>query len=209
MKLRRRSSMLHLQMGQETIYLLLVGSLFACVCLISYVMRLKGPQEQPPILTLRETSGFSFAAGSSAINPRFRAGLAKEIIPKLRDEAKRHDTYIIEVIGHTDEVPVQSSVSNLDRTLLPWLSGRGAGAQAGDNVGLGMTRAVAVARVLRTSGLGDPFVIIPLSAGPVLRPGEVVSDGSTTGDDQDRRRIELRLRQPVKPSAEEAGQRRK
>lgn len=198
MKLTRRpAGFLHLQMGQETIYLLLVASLFASACLAAYVVRLKGAEEQPPIVTLRETDHYTFTPGSSDINVEFAQKLEREVVPRLRRDASRYDAYVIEVIGHTDEVPLHRQGSNLDRALLPWLNGQSSvQAQPNDNVGLGMTRAVAVARMLRTLGLEKPFVIVPLSAGPVVRPGDVVSDGSTTSEDQDRRRIELRLRRP-------------
>ncbi|MDB5695526.1 MAG: nuclease [Sphingomonas bacterium] len=93
-------------------------------------------------------------------------------------------------------MPLGSGRSNLDRTLIPWLRGGAVEPTVGDNVGLGMARAVAVARALRKAGVGEAYVIIPMSAGPLVRPGDRVTDGARAADEQNRRRIELRLRRP-------------
>lgn len=197
----RRGGALHLQIGQETIYLLLTAGLFAALLLALHLASLRGPTEQPPMVTLEEADGYSFPTGSAAIGPDFARQLAGKAAPQLRANAERHDAYIVEVVGHTDEVPLSGRArGDLDRSLVPFLvGGRAAEPVSGDNVGLGMARAVAVARALRRAGLGREFTIIPLSAGPLVKPGDVVTDGAGGGDDRSRRRIELRLRRPDAP----------
>lgn len=192
---RERGGSLHLQLGQETIYLLLTGGLFASLLLTLYVATLRGPTEQPPIITLSDADGYSFPAGSAAIGDDFGRQL-RAAAPRLRAMSKRYCASIIEVIGHTDEVPLgERRRGDLDATLVPWLSGRaGSEPVSADNVGLGMARAAAVARALRAAGLGAGYTVMPLSAGPLIKPGDVVTDGREAVDERRRRRIELRLR---------------
>ena len=194
----RRRSALHLQIGQETIYLLLTGGLFAALLLAIYVASLTGPTEQPPIVTLSEAKGYTFPTGSAVIGTAFSRQLTGVVAPRLRELADRYQAPIIEVIGHTDEVPLLGRTrGDLDATLVPWLRGQGGREPvSADNVGLGMARAVSVARALRAAGLGQGYTIIPLSAGALVKPGDVVTDGSRASDEQSRRRIELRLRRP-------------
>lgn len=193
---RPSESALHLQLGQETIYMLLTGGLFAAFLLALYVASLRGQEKQPPIVTLTESKGYTFATGSAEIGPGFGHQLRDVAAPQVRRMADEYRAPIIEVIGHTDEVPLGSAHSNLDRTLIPWLRGEASAPIAGDNVGLGMARAVAVARALRGAGLGTAYTIIPLSAGPFVKPGDHVTDGRHATDERDRRRIEIRLRRP-------------
>ena len=60
------------------------------------------------------------------------------------------DVDVIEVIGHTDERPVASGLSNLDRRLSSVMSGASDVGllQPADNAGLGLARAVAVVKVV-------------------------------------------------------------
>lgn len=191
-------STLHLQMGQETIYLLLTVAIFAAFVMAVYIVRDKGPQEDPPIITLAEANGYFFDPGSAQINQSFRERLLSLVGPKVQDIGEKYDAKVIEVIGHTDELPLRQRgaiSSNLDRVLVPWFLGQKADEpHAEDNIGLGMSRAVAVSKVLRSSGLGKKFTIVPLSAGAFLKPDDTVTDGSEVRDAQERRRIEIRLR---------------
>jgi hypothetical protein len=86
---------------------------------------------------------------------------------------------------------------NLDTALVPWFTGASAMTPtAHDNVGLGMARAVAVARALKAAGVDKGWTIVPLSAGPFLKPNDQVTDGKRKGADEAERRIEIRLRRP-------------
>lgn len=193
-------STLHMQMGQETIYLLLAVTMFTTIVLGAYLLALRAEikPRDPPIIVLPEAEGYYFPAGSAALNPDFEAKLRSRVIPRLREIGKSYDASVIEVIGHTDEVPVHGGGrlgSNLDTTLVPLLLGEAAPPPtASDNVGLGMARAVAVAAAIRASGLGASFTIVPLSAGPFLKPDDSVMTGGEPLADESRRRIEVRMR---------------
>ena len=193
-------SNLQMQMGQETIYLLLAVTMFTTIVLAAYLLALRGEirPRDPPIIVLPEAEGYYFPAGSAAINPDFAAKLRSRVIPRLRQIGASYDATVIEVIGHTDEVPVHGGGrrgSNLDTALVPLLIGQGATPPvASDNIGLGMARAVAVAAAIRASGLGNSFTIVPLSAGPFLKPDDTVMTGGEPVADEARRRIEVRMR---------------
>ncbi len=122
-------------------------------------------------------------------------------MPELIRYANTYSVNVIEVIGHTDEIPVGVRGSNLDYLLLPFLrSGTGPEPaqqlQATDNAGLGMARAAAVARYL----LADPSLkalkmrILPLSGAQVIDVNDTLSSGSGQREDRNRRRIEIRAR---------------
>ncbi|MBA4041562.1 MAG: hypothetical protein C0474_07175 [Sphingobium sp.] len=191
-------STLHMQMGQETIYLLLAVAMFSTIMLAAFLVATlrEKRREEPPIIVLPEAQGFSFAAGSAALTPGFEDRLRRLVIPSVRDIGRRYSASVIEVIGHTDAVPRRSGAlrSNLDTVLVPLLLGRDTASPiAVDNAGLGMARAVAVARFMRREGLRD-FTLVPLSAGPFLKPDDTgVGDGDDAADNA-RRRIEVRLR---------------
>jgi flagellar motor protein MotB len=201
-------STLHLQMGQETLYLLLTSAFFGLVVLIAYIAAGQHSRQvaarhtdEQPMVTLPEREGFTFSPGSYTINTDFMALLVRRrIVQTLEDRARQSQSYIVEVVGNTDEVPVQTPkrlASNLDTTLVAFINGKKDAPDpvAGDNVGLGMARAVAVARALRQLGLPAQFEVIPLSAGPVVMPNDTLADGSDRASDLSRRRIEIRLRQ--------------
>lgn len=200
MKRSTTASNLHLQMGQETIYLLLAVTMFTTIVLAAYLFALRSEirPPDPPIIVLPEAEGYYFPAGSAALSGEFAAKLRSSVIPRLRQIGADYDATVIEVIGHTDEVPVHGGGklgSNLDTALVPLLTGQPAPPPtASDNVGLGMARAVAVAAAIRASGLADRFTIVPLSAGPFLKPDDSVMTGGEPIADESRRRIEVRMR---------------
>ena len=57
-----------------------------------------------------------------------------------------------------------------------------------------MARAVAVVRILRADRRLREVTILPLSGAQMIVPVDRMADGSATGDDELRRRIEIRLR---------------
>ncbi len=202
MKAGQSKSTLHLQLGQETIYLIMA---VAVVAAIYFAMRLLSienvAQHDAPIITLDEADGYTFATGSAFISPEFRRQLDEKVIPKVEDAGLLAGATIIEVVGHTDEVPLKSSKrfgANLDATLMPFLKGVTAVQPIpADNVGLGMARAVAVSSFLRHTKLSQSFVIIPMSAGAFLKPDDSAALGTDFANDAGRRRIEIRLRRRV------------
>lgn len=238
MSVRSRQSLLHLQMGQEVIYLIFTVSLMAAFLLAIYALHLERKlapvesaieepvaevqaplldltpikpdpdpgialqaepdpaSELPPILALTEAEGYFFELGSAGLTASFVEKLRREVVPRLAEAASRYKIDVIEVVGHTDEVPVRARSSTLDRDLLAYLQGITAAEDlvVSDNVGLGMARAAAVARELIADARLGPYEILPLSAGQAIDLGERLAETSAEKDIRERRRIEVRMR---------------
>ena len=156
------------------------------------------PQDQPPIIPLREADGFSFDPGSAAISDSFLTKLKTEIVPRLTALSDRYSAQVVEVIGHTDGTSLRDTTrlkANLDdflgqfldltvtTELLPY-----------DNVGLGISRAVSVARALRAAGLAAKLDIQPLSAAYLISPKDRTEPAARRVSDASRRRIDIRIR---------------
>lgn len=155
------------------------------------------PPDQPPIIFLSEADGFSFASGSSEISPAFAEKLRVEVAPRLVELTRAYSADVIEVIGHTDGVPLGASraEANLDARLPTALGGQTrAELRPFDNVGLGMTRAIAVARLLESGELPPALRVLPLSAGSLIARGDLLQPADAEKGDAERRRIEIRLR---------------
>jgi flagellar motor protein MotB len=200
---QRGRSTLHLQLGQETIYLILAIAVFAAIMMASVIKKDREVEKDPPIITMNEANGYYFPTASAEITPQFRAKLVDEIVPLVASIGERADAEVVEVIGHTDEVPISRRLrgnANLDETLMAELSGNSKldePSQAADNAGLGMARAVAVARVLKASPALSRFQIFPISAGAFQRTDDTMATGADANDDQERRRIVIRMRRRV------------
>jgi flagellar motor protein MotB len=158
----------------------------------------KESTDKPPIIILREADGYHFEAGSAEIAISFAEKIKTEIVPQIIAQAQAYKADVIEIIGHTDGVAVGPNLrvkSNLDLTIAAFIDGQQTEAPVPfDNAGLGMARAVAMAKALRASGLAEAFQILPLSAGSLIDPSDRYSPGNLRVDDQVRRRIEIRLR---------------
>lgn len=150
----------------------------------------------PPIISLDEAEGYFFPKGRASLSPEFDERLRGPIKDELAGYIEEYKTDVIEVVGHTDEQPLRGS-SNLDNRLLEVLGGQSSAdsLSPADNVGLGMARAAAVASVLVEALAPVAEVkVIAYSAGQTIEPGDVLSRGLDKGDNEDRRRIEIRLR---------------
>ncbi len=110
--------------------------------------------------------------------------------------SRSYDVDTIEVVGHTDGVPVRGATSTLDTQLAVYINGTtGTPPTAGSNVDLGMTRAAAVARILKADLRLTGLNIVVLSAGQtVLANGTSAAGADLLAFGDDRRRIEIRLR---------------
>jgi flagellar motor protein MotB len=156
---------------------------------------------KPPIINLKETEGFTFAVGDATVSPDFKAKLIAAI-PFFLKEATDAKASVIEVIGHTDELPITGRTSNLDQQLIPFLAAsrgeRPTAIQlaAADNTGLGMARAAAVAQILMSDKRLAAFQILPMSGAQVINTDDTVSAGANAKEASQRRRIELRARRP-------------
>ncbi|MDQ0248395.1 outer membrane protein OmpA-like peptidoglycan-associated protein [Sphingomonas kyeonggiensis] len=156
----------------------------------------KGKRGQwPPFFSLSEAGGYYFESGRATLSSDFRNSLISDIIPKLSKNIDDYGVDVVEVIGHTDEVPM-GGTSNLDKKLVAASNGRFdiGELHSTDNAGLALARAVAVVQILRRDPRLKNVTILPLSAAQMIAPGDRVADGSAAASDQRRRRIEIRLR---------------
>jgi flagellar motor protein MotB len=156
----------------------------------------RGEHNWPPIINLSEAKGYSFAVGSAELSADFTRALRGDIAREVASIVKSYDVDIVEVIGHTDEQPISRRPSNLDSDLVPALLGRGSilSLTPADNAGLGMARAVSVAKVLRSDGRLKGVTVLPLSAAQLILPGDTITRGSVSNKGNERRRIEIRVR---------------
>jgi flagellar motor protein MotB len=150
----------------------------------------------PPIINLSEAGGYYFATGSAELTPSFATELRTVVVDKLLEIADSYDVDVIEVIGHTDEQPVNGRPSNLDRALSSVTSGAsGAGVlQWADNAGLGLARALSVVERLSADPRLRNFRILPLSAAQLIGTDGRITHWDSHGDVRERRRIEIRMR---------------
>jgi flagellar motor protein MotB len=158
---------------------------------------------KPPIINLKETEGFTFPVGEATLTAAFQEKLTREAVPAFVEAARRYKATVIEVIGHTDELPIGNRSSNLDLLLIAYLnSARGVAGVSpqltvADNTGLGMARAAAVANFLLRDPQLRSFQILPMSGAQVINSdGTLSTGGGNTRDSAARRRIELRARRP-------------
>jgi flagellar motor protein MotB len=151
----------------------------------------------PPIITLSDAAGYSFNSGSAELSEKLRDELVNKIPGVILENIKKYDVDVIEVVGHTDEQPISIlRQSNLDRDLLSVLNNTTgvASLMPADNAGLGLARAVSVVSLLRQNAALANFKLIPLSGAQLINPDETLAILGTTGEDPQRRRIEIRLR---------------
>ena len=155
----------------------------------------KGEHDWPPIIKLKEAEGYLFGKGSAEFPEQFKQKLEQNIVPQLLRIGEDFGVDVIEVIGHTDEQAILQRFSNLDKQLLEVTKGTGAinTLLPADNAGLGLARAVSVARALATDSRLSKYRFLPLSGGQLIDTNDAIAHG-TGGDVKERRRIEIRLR---------------
>lgn len=151
--------------------------------------------EWPPFFSLSEAGGYYFDSGKATLRPAFRENLQKAVIPALAKNIEDYGVDVVEVIGHTDEVPMVGE-SNLDSKLIAASNRQYDIGQlrSTDNAGLAIARAVAVVQILRADPRFKNVIILPLSGAQMIVPVDRVADGGAAASDQSRRRIEIRLR---------------
>lgn len=164
--------------------------------------------EWPPFFSLSEAGGYYFESGKATLRPDFEHKLRSTIIPLLKRNVEDYGVDVVEVIGHTDEVPMVGA-SNLDKHLIAASANRFPieGLTSTDNAGLAIARAVAVVRILRADPRMAGIKVLPLSGAQLIVPIDKVADGSANQSDQFRRRIEIRLRRSSEqvPPSEQSG----
>ena len=155
--------------------------------------------EWPPFFSLSEAGGYYFDSGKATLRRDFKNNLRNKVIPLLANNIKDYGVDVVEVIGHTDEVPMVGQ-SNIDAKLISASTGRYDIGQlrSTDNAGLAIARAVAVMQILRADPRLKNVTILPLSAAQMIVPVDKVADGTAAASDQSRRRIEIRLRRSTR-----------
>lgn len=158
--------------------------------------------EWPPFFSLSEAGGYYFESGKATLKPEFVRRLNAIIVPLLKRNIDDYGVDVVEVIGHTDEVPMVGT-SDLDTRLIAASQGRlpTEALHSTDNAGLAIARAVAVVQVLRADPRLAGTTILPLSGAQMIVPVDRVADGSQSQSDQRRRRIEIRLRRSTEQVA--------
>lgn len=158
--------------------------------------------EWPPFFSLSEAGGYYFESGKATLRADFNQKLRNTIIPALTQNIDDYGVDVVEVIGHTDEVPMVG-VSNLDTTLIRASANQlpTEALRSTDNAGLAIARAVAVVKILRADARLRNVTILPLSGAQMIVPVDKVADGSSNKSDQLRRRIEIRLRRSTEQVA--------
>lgn len=158
--------------------------------------------EWPPFFSLSEAGGYYFESGKATLRPDFERKLRSTIIPALRQNIDDYEVNVVEVIGHTDEVPMVGT-SNLDETLIRASANQlpTETLRSTDNAGLAITRAVAVVKILRADSRLQGVSILPLSGAQMIVPVDKVADGTANKSDKLRRRIEIRLRRSTEQVA--------
>jgi outer membrane protein OmpA-like peptidoglycan-associated protein len=156
----------------------------------------RGGHDWPPIINLSEADGYFFATRSAALRPEFESKLRSVVVDRLLDIAGSFHVDVIEVIGHTDERPINGGVSNLDQKLASVMAGASGveQLQPADNAGLGLARAMAVVKVLSADPRLSDFRILPLSGAQLIGTDGRLTRWDEQGDVPERRRIEIRMR---------------
>ncbi len=150
----------------------------------------------PPYINLNEVSKFSFEIGKATLSPDFVKFLVDVVADQIKLFAEEDDVKIVEVVGHTDDLPIIRGATSFDNDIIDALAGSYPIEKLlpTDNAGLGIARAVSVINVLKQiDGLSD-FTFIPLSGGQLIIPDDKVVESNLTGDSKVRRRIEIRIR---------------
>jgi outer membrane protein OmpA-like peptidoglycan-associated protein len=163
----------------------------------------RAPQE-PPIIELTDApNDVHFKSGTAEITSEFSNKLREKEFPTLVQILVEHPTVdTIEIIGHTDDLPISSTRSNLDDNLSKVVAGllESRILSAGSNADLGLVRAVAVQEEWRR-WLANARVALPRqievrcysAANAIPPPGAAALPKNAR--DEKARRIEIRFAQ--------------
>ncbi|MHB2154059.1 flagellar motor protein [Calditrichota bacterium GD2] len=176
-----------------------IFAFLAAIFLISIIFMAKKEQENPPIIILSEKEkSFRFDLGSANIPTAFNNALWNQIIPFLDSLSRVYECDAIEVIGHTDGVPINSWTSNLDQNLITYFKNCNVeNLSPGSNVDLGMMRALAIIQIFIKSQqkgfLKKIKYFFPYSAGQMIGVNRSLITKDAFDPDKGRRRIEIAL----------------
>ena len=156
----------------------------------------------PPFINLSEAGGYFFDPGSAQLKPEFELALRTTTADRLLAIIDEYGVNVIEVIGHTDEMPMVGA-SNLDKMLISAVRGKSSigNLHSTDNAGLAIARAAAVTRILRADPRLADITILPMSGAQMIEPVDRLANGRSAGADQSRRRIEIRVRRSTQEAS--------
>ncbi|MBW4612762.1 MAG: flagellar motor protein [Desmonostoc vinosum HA7617-LM4] len=103
----------------------------------------------PPILLIKDEN-YRFDLGSAEIPMAMLDYITNKLVPDIEKTTKDFNINTVEIIGHTDEQPIGSVNSNLDKNLEAAASSEGSvsNLKAGSNADLGLMRSLAVVKEL-------------------------------------------------------------
>jgi outer membrane protein OmpA-like peptidoglycan-associated protein len=173
----------------------MISMLLVLLLVIKIPIKPEPVKKDPPIIEIQETKGFSFPSGSAQISPKLSEYLTTKLIAQIVDQVRSNQINVVEIIGHTDSQPNGVTASNLDANIekvannqLPMSS-----LHASSNADLGLMRALAVVKILKTTQLSSNQLkgvkFRAYSAGPLIAPQS--ADANSQNDR--RRRIEIRF----------------
>lgn len=170
-----------------------IFAFLAVIFLIGVVLSEQQQLESPPIIILSEEKGhFRFPSGSAVVPDLFKESLHKKVIPELSRLSNKYKCDSIEIIGHTDGVPIKTGPSNMD-----YFSAQLGNVTPGSNLDLGMMRAINVMKIFEQAKKKGELThiknFIPYSAGQFTLLNNTFSVKHSTKGDTERRRIEIRL----------------
>ena len=137
-----------------------------------------------------------FEIGEATLTEQFKRQLIDEVADQIRSHAEEFGATIVEVIGHTDDLPIVREYSNFDNEILDAYNGSFPvdELKPADNAGLGIARAVSVIKELEKIDSLSNLTFVPLSGGQLILPNDGNLSGNVSGDVRERRRIEIRVR---------------
>ncbi|QIZ71023.1 flagellar motor protein [Oxynema aestuarii] len=152
----------------------------------------------PPIIVIRDTGSYRFESGSAQVPDALESYVRSQLVPQIEANAKQYQIDVVEIIGHTDGQPNESSASNLDRSLEQVARGNTAVSQLvpGSNADLGLMRSLAVVQILQNIQKNEKRLqgleFRAYSAAQLVSPSGGFADINRNADET-RRRIEIRF----------------
>lgn len=183
-----------------------IFSFLALIFLLAVVFMEIDREKNPPVIILKDDL-YKFELGKAIINEPFKKRFRDYEINRLINARKDCKCDILEVIGHTDGVPVkEANRSNLDRVVVKSYFRKSlADVIPGSNADLGLMRSIAVIQLIRAYSNDYPELkkikyFLPYSAGQLILLDGSISPPSQSYmmNENERRRIEIRLRRKVK-----------
>lgn len=151
--------------------------------------------DQPPIIALTSSGGFTFPSGQMILSKGFREKLETVVIPQIINNSLTYSTDLVVISGHTDEIPMYergAPTSTFDKDIIPFLKGKKKTLQSVSNTELGLSRALAVVLYLKSKPELGYLKIVPYSGGQLIQKNNILTKGEPKAD-KERRRIEIWL----------------